>query len=269
MAKQQSASPDVAEEFESLAERFAGWVAEHPGLAAGIAAAVLAVAGGYGAWSGWRHSRQESGSDALDAVRVAYLQEMGAPPGSIDVPELANPKAADEIRARYLERFREVADQQRGTVAGTLALFEVADLLDALGRRGEIAAIYAEALTSAPSPELTAFVQRRIAYLHEDAGEWAEAAAAHEAAAVPANPLRFWALADAARCRAEAGQPAQALALYDRLAAEAPDLHLPAHLQAQADDLRAAAGPSPKPPATPGAPAQPDAAANAEPAPSK
>ena len=242
MAKEHPAASDVTEEFESLAERFARWTASHPRLAVGIAAAVLAVAAGYGAWSSWRHSRAESGSDALDVVRVAFLQEMGAPPGAVDVPELANPKAAQEIRERYLARFREVADAQRGTTASTLALFEIADLLQALGRRDEVGAIYAAALANAPTPELAAFVQRRIAYLHEDAGEWAEAAAAHEAAAVPANPLRYWALADAARTRALAGQTQQALALYDRLAAEAPDLQLPDHESARARELRAAAG---------------------------
>src|SRR5262249_38140174 len=124
---------------------------------------------------------------------------------------------------------------------------------------------------NAPGPELAAFVQRRTAYLHEDRGEWAEAAAAHEAAAVPANPLRYWALADAARCRAEAGQTKEALALYDRLAAEAPDLALPDHLQAQAQELRAASGAAPAPAATAAAPAAEAApgatAAAAEPAP--
>jgi len=274
VAKQHTTAADVTEEFESLAERFAGWVSQHPGLAAGIAAAVLAAAGGYGVWTSWRSSRQEGGSDALDAVRVAYLQEMGAPPGSLEVPELANPKAAQEIRERYLARFREVADAQRGTTAGTLALFEIADLLQALGRQDELAAVYAEALANAPGPELAAFVQRRTAYLHEDRGEWAEAAAAHEAAAVPANPLRYWALADAARCRAEAGQTQEALALYDRLAAEAPDLVLPDHLQAQAQELRAAAAgsaasataPAAAPPAAEAAPIAADAAAEPAPA---
>jgi len=261
VAKEHSGPADVTEEFESLAERFAGWVAAHPGLAAGIAAVVLAAAGGYGAWASWRHSRSETGSDALDTVRVAYLQEMGAPPGSVEVPELANPKAAQEIRERYLARFREVADAQRGTAAGTLALFEVADLLQALGRRDEIAAVYAEALASAPTPELAAFVQRRTAYLHEDAGEWSAAAAAHEAAAVPANPLRYFALADAARDLAMAGETAQALALYDRLAAEAPDLKLPDHEQARARELRSAAAPSTPEPPAPSAPAEPPAAA--------
>ena len=253
MAKQDPTAPGVVEEIESLAERFAGWVAHNSWLAAGIAAGLLALAGGYGAYSSWHSSRQDGASDALDAARVAYLQEMGAPPGAIDVPELANPKAAQEIRERYLTRFREVADAQRGTAAGTLALFEVTDLLDALGRRDEIAAVYEEAAKTAPNLELRALVQRRLAYLHEDAGQWAEAAAAHEAAAVPANPLRYWALADAARCRAQAGQTAEALALYDRIASEAPDLPLPDHQAAQARELRALAA-TPSAAATPSEP---------------
>jgi Tfp pilus assembly protein PilF len=83
-------------------------------------------------------------------------------------------------------------------------------------------------------------VDRRLGYLHEDAGRWAEAAAAHAAAAeVPEYPLRTWALADAARCELKAGRRAEALALYDRLQAEAPDLALPEHEAAQLRELRA------------------------------
>ena len=119
MAKQHPTASDVVEEFESLAERFARWVAHHPLLAGGIAVAVLAVAGGIGAFTSWRHSRQDDASNALDSVRVEYLQEMGAPPGAVEVPELANPKAAQEIRERYLIRFREVATAHSGSTAGT------------------------------------------------------------------------------------------------------------------------------------------------------
>jgi Tfp pilus assembly protein PilF len=95
---------------------------------------------------------------------------------------------------------------------------------------------------------LQAIVQRRLGAFHESAGRFAEAAAAYEAAAaIPEYPLRYWALADAARCRAHAGRNAEALALYDRIAAEAPDLALPDHQAAQARELRAAAAPAAAP----------------------
>jgi tetratricopeptide (TPR) repeat protein len=239
-------TPDVVVELESGAERLAGWVRANPWIAAGIGVAVLAIAGAAGGYGSWRKSREESASNALDLVRVEYLREMGAPAGAIEVPELANPKAGQEIRQRFATRFQEVGASQRGTAAGTLALLEAADLLDALGRRDELAALYDEAALSAATPALRALVLRRTAYLHEDAGRWAEAAAAHEqAAAIPEYALRRWALADAARCRQAAGDSTAALALYDRLQAEAPDLALPDHQAAQVRELRAAAAAAP------------------------
>ncbi len=89
---------------------------------------------------------------------------------------------------------------------------------------------------------MRAMLHQRIARLHEERGDWTEAAAAHEAAgAVSEFPLRYWALAEAARCYAQAGQAERALALYERVALEAPDLALPDHLRAQFRELRAVA----------------------------
>jgi hypothetical protein len=104
----------------------------------------LAVVAGVGSYASWQVSREEAASDALDRVRGAYLREMGASPGALEVPELANPKAAQEIRERYLSEFQAVAESQRGTVAATLALLESADLLEALGRSEEVAAAVAD-----------------------------------------------------------------------------------------------------------------------------
>ena len=235
---------DVVEEIESGAERLAGWVAANLWLSVGIAVGVLVLVGAVGGYASWKSSSEESASDALDRVRSEYLREMGASPSAREVPELANPKAAQEIRERFLVQFREVAVSQDGTVAGTLALLESADLLEALGRPDEVAAALAQARESAPNPMLRAMVDRRLGYLHEDAGRWAEAAAAHAAAAaVPEYPLRAWALADAARCELKAGRRAEALALYDRLQAEAPELPLPEDQAAEIRELRATSQP--------------------------
>jgi tetratricopeptide (TPR) repeat protein len=236
----QSETPDVVEEIESGIERFAGWVGANLWLSVGVVVGALAVVAGVGSYASWQVSREEAASDALDRVRSAYLREMGAAPGALEVPELANPRAAQEIRERYLGEFQAVAESQRGTVAGTLALLESADLLEALERSDEVAAAVAEARDAAQNPMLRAMVERRLGYLHEDAGRWSEAAAAHAAAAaVPEYPLRAWALADAARCELSAGRAAEALALYEQLEREAPDLALPDHEAAQLRELRA------------------------------
>ncbi len=237
-------TPDVVEEIEGAAERLAGWVGANLWLSLGLLLGMLGLAGAVGGYASWKGSREDAASDALDIVRSAYFREMGASPLALEIPELANPKAAQEIRERFLVQFGEVAESQRGTVAGTLALLESADLLEALGRKDEIAARFAEARQTAPNPVLRAIVDRRLGYLHEDAGRWAEAAAAHAAAAaVPEYPLRDWALADAARCELSAGRSAEALALYDRLSLEAPDLALPEHEAATLRELRAATQP--------------------------
>jgi tetratricopeptide (TPR) repeat protein len=254
VAKQHSEPVDVVEELETGAERFAGWVAHHPWIAGGITLGILVTAAAFGSYSTWKSSREESASNALESVRAEYLKEMGAPPSALEPPELANPKAAAEIQERTLVRFREVAEAERGTAAGTFALLESADLLEALGRRDEIVAVYAEALEQAPTRVLRAIVQRRLGHLHEDAGRFSEAAAAFLAAAdVPDYPLRAFALADAARTTDRAGQSAEALALYDRLSTEAPDFLLPEHQAARARELRALRPPEPAPAPPPAA----------------
>ena len=55
----------------------------------------------------------------------------------------------------------------------------------------------------------------------------------------PDFPLRDDALADAARCWAEAGKPDQALAIYQRLKTESPDLQLAPHVEARLEELEA------------------------------
>ena len=161
----------------------------------------------------------------------------------MEVPELANPVAAAVIQEEYLERFRAVADEHRGTVAGTLALFEAAEILDRLERPEQTLEVWQQALDDLSGhASLRAMLHQRIARLHEERGDWTEAAAAHEAAGGIAEfPLRYWALAEAARCFAQAGQAERALALYEQVAREAPDLALPDHFRSQFRELRAVA----------------------------
>jgi tetratricopeptide (TPR) repeat protein len=231
------------EEFESAAERLAHWIRDHAVLSIGLVVLALAVAGGYGGYGSWQTRRQQEAADALDRVRDEYLAAMGAPPGATEVPELANPKAAERIQAEYLGRFREIAEPHAGTVAGTLAWLQVGDVLEAQGRREEVLEVWQGALAGVRgNPKLRGILHRRIGFAHEEAGDWAAAAAAYEAAGnIKGFPLRYWALADAARCFAQAGQSETALALLERVETEAPDLRLPSHLRALLRELRVAA----------------------------
>ena len=240
MAKR-SESPDLIEEFEGVAERMAGWIGENLATVIGGLVLVLGLALGWGLYGNYAKSREEKASDALEKTRAAYFTALGASPGAIEEPTLANPKAAEAIRKEYLEEFRSVADEHGGTVAGTLALFEVTQLMEKLGQGEQGDAVWQEALAAtADNDGLAGLLHQRRAAALEKQGAWTDAAAAHEAAGQLAGyPLRYWALADAARCAAGAGDPARALTLYERIEREAPDLTLPRHLRAQFQELRA------------------------------
>jgi tetratricopeptide (TPR) repeat protein len=244
VARQQPQASDVIHELESVADRAAHWIGENLVLSGLLLLLLLGAAGAWGGYRSWDRSREEAASNALDKVQTSYLLALGAPPGALEEPELANPEAAREIRERYLGEFQAVAEEHAGTVAGTLALFEAAQVLERLGRAEQTEEAWRAALASASgNPGLTGLLQQRIAEIYEAREDWRAAAEAHEAAgAVERYPLRYWALLDAARCWAAAGDPARALALYDRVEAESPELNLPPHLRAQARELRATAG---------------------------
>ena len=240
MAKHGDA-PEFVEEFESAAEKLAGWIGAHAWQVGGTLVAVLAAIWGFEAFRDAAQEREGEASLALDAMRAAYLRALGAEPGALEAPELANPEAARSIQEEYLAKFRGLAEEHSGTVAGTLALFETAAILEELGQAEQTTAVWQEALVAAEgNATLEGLLHQRVAGAHEAAGAWAEAAAAYEAAAaLEGFPLRYWALVDAARCRNAAGQPDQALVLYERVDLEAPDLPLPDHVRAEVRDLRA------------------------------
>jgi len=236
-------TPDVIEEIEGAAERLANWIAGNAWLVGGLLVVVLGTAAAWGGYQSWSQGREAAASNELDRVQTAYLFAFGAQPGTVEEPELANPAAAAAIREEYVAEFRAVAEDHSGTVAGTLALFEAADLLNRLGRPEETEEIWHQALASASgNPGLHGVLQQRVGQAHEAVQAWAKAAAAHEQAGHTAGyPLRYEALVDAARCYAAAGEPERALALYEEVEREAPDLSLPDHLRAQFRELRAVA----------------------------
>ena len=242
MAKR-TQTPDMIEEFESAADRLASWIASNAWLVGGVLVIVLGTAGAWGGYHSWSQGREQAASNALDAARAAYLFAFGAQPGTLEEPELANPALAEAIREEHVGEFKAVAEEHSGTVAGTLALFEAAELLNRLGRPEETGDIWRQALASASgNPGLYGLLQQRVAQAHEERQAWAEAAAAHQEAGRTAGyPLRHWALVDAARCYAAAGEPERALELYEEMEREAPDLNPPDHLRAQFRELRAVA----------------------------
>ncbi len=241
MAKQRPAA-DVFDEFESSAERLADWVRRHA-LVLGVGLLAV-IAGVWGAqlWLRAGEAREGAASAALAEVRGEYLIAMGGDPGSFEPPELANPEAARQIRTEFAERFRGVANAHGGTVSGTLASLQALELGET-EPEATLAGLEAALETAPDNPTLRAIVLQRIAQTHEAAGRLAEAAAAYESAgAIAAFPLHVFALAEAARCYADAGEPERALALYDRIEAEAPDFALPDHHRMLRRELLAGVG---------------------------
>ena len=239
--RHQPAAAEALEEIEGAADRLGDWLEEHLRIVIAVIAGVLLIAG-LGAWFvSSRESAQQEGSAALSKVRADYLSAMGASPGALEVPELANPEAAARINGEYEERFAGVAERYAGTVAGTLAAIEAAKLAHPEGGLEASRVHLEKALENAPrDPAVRGMLLQQLAQDLEAAGQWDEAAPRHlQTAELHGYPLHGWALADAARTTAQAGDSEGALALYDRLEAEAPEIRLPDPQRAHVRELRA------------------------------
>ena len=243
-AKPHKPMPDALDELEGAGERMALWIQQNfVAVVSGIAL-LIALVGGIGFLTSSSERREQEASSALEKIRSEYLAAMGAAPGATEVPQLANPEAAREIRAEYAARFQAIADEHPGTVAAALATLQIGNLTEDGGESQAAIDIWQQALAPLPGDAtLRAILLERIAQAHEDAGRWPEAAAAHEqAGAIDAYPLRTAALAAAARSYATAGDDAKALELYERVSAESGALgalgdDIPSRLR----ELRAAA----------------------------
>lgn len=235
------APTDTLDQLESLGDRLMSWVAANPVIVLGVAAAILLTAAAIGGVRAWRSSSADAASAAVAAIRVEYVRAMGGSPGDVDVPEPANPETARRVRTEFVERFASFAREHHGTPAQVLAALEASRIYEALGAAAQAREILQAAADAQPADSpIRAVALRRVAALAEGAGEFEAAAKAHLAAAdTPGYPLRLEALADAARCWAEAARPDEALALFARIRTEAPDHRLPPHVEARLAELQA------------------------------
>jgi len=228
------------DEFESWGERALEWIAGNARIVLTTAGCLLVLAAAFGYWSSSRSRAETDAAEALESARADYLAAMGAPPGSLEVPELANPAAGEAIRAEYTERFRQVAEEHPGTGGAALARLEQGNLIDASGEPEAAIATWREAVAELGSgAPLAGVLQQRIGQALEEQGDWQAAAEAYAAAAaIDDFTFRHWALADAARCYLLGDQPDRALALFDQLEAEAPSFELTDYLRTRLRELR-------------------------------
>ena len=244
---------DTLEELESLGERMAQWVGANPILVLGIAGLVLTLAAGVGGYRAYAHARSDRASTALAALHTEYVTAMGGKATDTEVPEPANPETAKTVRTDFASRYEQLGKEWNGTATGSLALLEAGELREKLGDGAKALELWLLAAQSAAgdSPVL-GVIQSRIGHFEEDRGDFEAAARAHDAAAnVAGYPLHNDALAAAARTWAEAGKPEQALALYQRLRSDSPDLKLAPHIEARLQEIEARGAISPAPVATP------------------
>jgi len=234
-----------------------------------------ARAASFGGYRAWSHSQANRGSAALATLHGDFVVAMGGKVTDVEVPEPANPETAKTVRTEYADKYLALAKEWRGSPTGALALLEAGQLFAKLGNSDRALEVFQQASAEAPATSpIRGVLESRIGHMLEAKGDFAAAAAAHEAAgAVPDFPLRDDALADAARCYAEADKPEQALSIYQRLKSESPDLKLPPHVEARLAEIEArgfssapAAAPAAAPTAT-AAPAVPAAPATAAAAP--
>lgn len=235
------APADTLEQLESLGDRLVRWISENPLLVLGAAAVILLTAATLGGVRAWRASAADEASAEFAQVRSAYVTAMGGSGTDLVPPEPANPETARKLKTEYVEQFVKIVDEHSGTPAAALAALDASQIYQDLGAADRAREVVERAVSglSEQSP-VRAVAQRRIAVLDEADGDFGAAARAHAAAAeAPGYPLRFDALADAARCWAEAGNTAEALAILARIEGEAPDYHMPPYVQARLAELQA------------------------------
>ncbi len=231
------------DELESAGDRIVLWLAENQRALISIAVGILLVAGGWGYVSTTARESSDQADTALSEVQNGYRLAMGAAPGSVSIPEPANPDAAREIREDYTARYAEVGEAHAGSGPGGVAYLESGKLQQALGDYEAAVVAYRAGVDSLPEEDaLRGFLWSRMGSAYEQSEQWAEAAAAYAmAGALQRYALRAGAQADAIRAYIHAGETSTALGAADVLARAEPDFALPEFLQSRLDELRIAA----------------------------
>jgi tetratricopeptide (TPR) repeat protein len=229
------------EKIEGQGDALAEWIGENPMIILGTAGALLVAAAIYGFSTSVAEDSRSQASSTLAEAKAEYRRAMGALPESLEIPEPANPEIAKSARTESLARFLEIADEFDDGFTESLALLEAGILQSELGDIDQAVSTWKRAVGGLdPGSSMRAILLGRIALGQEQLGDFAAAAASYaEAAEISAYPLRYNALIQAARCHAEAGDADAAIAAYERVALESPDLQIPDHTEAMLLELKA------------------------------
>ncbi len=228
--------------IETRSDRIIEWVGTNPKPILAVAGTILAIAAVWGFTTSSREQANDESSAALARVTADFRSAMGASPGSIAIPELANAEEAAEIREEFVLEYEAVGSEFSGEPAGAVALLEAGKLQQKLGDAAGALATYEEALESlGPVEGLRGLILERRGSVYEAEGDWTSAAEAYrEASLIPTYPIRGYAMVNAARLFVEDGQVERAIELVEGWEKESPDYQLPPQLTASLDEYRAA-----------------------------
>jgi tetratricopeptide (TPR) repeat protein len=237
------AATETLQEIESVFDRMASWVAENPARFFAMVGIVLAAAAAIGLNSWWSNRREAVASTALARVEADFRIAMGAAPGSAEIPEPANPEMGRAARVETVELLLDVGEEHAGTVSALRALLGAGNLQEETGDLEGAIATWRAAVAAAPAGSaIRGLLLTRLGHGLESAGDWEGAGEVHaEAAEIEDYPARYYAMADAARCFAQAGDAQRAVALFDRLESEAQELQLSDHVRARLREAQAGA----------------------------
>ncbi|MCH2185979.1 hypothetical protein MK280_08925 [Myxococcota bacterium] len=231
---------ETLDAIEGWGDRIADKITQNPVPILVGALSILVVAALVGLAGDYAESGSEASASALAKVQGVYRSSMGATPGSLELPEPANPETARRLRTEAIQGYEAVALEHPGTPAAAIAWLEAGKLQGQLGNREAELQAYQNGLSEAELESgLVAFLRVRQATALEAAGEYAGAAEGYEAAAqVPLNPLKYDMLAEAARCWAQAGDSERARMVYQQIQLEATDFMMPAYTEARLRELQ-------------------------------
>ena len=92
---------ETLHEIEGFFDRLAEWVTTNPRTVLGVLGGILFVAGAVGVVQSLGERSENSASSALGEIERSYRDAMGAKPGQLEVPELANPETGRQVRADF------------------------------------------------------------------------------------------------------------------------------------------------------------------------
>lgn len=246
MARKQ-AHPDALEELNSRLDQAAHWAADHRVAFLGGLAAILVFVAAYAIHDAIRSRRELEAASALARLEGEYRTAMGSEPDATIVEEPASAELAEQTRRDFEQKFRELARDHAGTPAAVMALLEAGNRCAELGELdAALEAFRAASDEARDGSPLQGLVLIRLGRALEQAGRFRESAQAFErAGAIESLPVRYQALAYAARSYANAGDDGRALALYRRVEIEAPEVDLPEHVRSRLLELQARASTTP------------------------